>query len=213
MYYGLQLQLILYLNEAVEKLKGEKKNPIPAGIFYYQVKDPIVQLQPGDTAETIEEKLLKALKASGVVLKDADAISHMDRAMKRGEGSSRYIPVSYNKSKVDKKTGEKLPAQFRAGSGVLDRKAFEIMEEYAIRKMRQCAWKILHGEADINPYRYKKRTACEFCPYGGICGFDRKIHGFVYRELLPMKQDETLQKMEEDADEDSDLDGRTKEGH
>lgn len=212
-YYGLQLQLVLYLNEAVEKLKKEQRNPVPAGIFYYQVKDPIVEVAPGDTIEDIEKKILDKLKVSGVVLKDPEAIGHLDRSLKGQEGSSRFIPVSYRKGKIDKKTGEKIPGAMSSTSKVMDAASFQTMEEYVLRKMRECAWEILHGEADINPYRYKKTVACAFCPFSGICGFDRRIRGFQYRELLPMKQDEALKKMEEDTDEDAELDGRTKKGH
>ena len=44
LYYGLQLQLVLYLNTALEleSRKNHGKTVIPAGIFYYQMKDPIV---------------------------------------------------------------------------------------------------------------------------------------------------------------------------
>ena len=42
LYYGLQLQLVLYLNTALEleSRKNHGKTVIPAGIFYYQMKDP-----------------------------------------------------------------------------------------------------------------------------------------------------------------------------
>ena len=43
-YYGLQLQLVLYLEAAMAM--AAKRNPnrklIPAGIYYYNMKDPIV---------------------------------------------------------------------------------------------------------------------------------------------------------------------------
>lgn len=45
MYYGLQLQLVVYLNAAME-LEGRirpEKEIVPAGIFYYHIKDPMLE--------------------------------------------------------------------------------------------------------------------------------------------------------------------------
>ena len=45
MYHGLQLQLIVYLNAVMEmeEQKYPEKEIVPAGIFYYQMKDPFVE--------------------------------------------------------------------------------------------------------------------------------------------------------------------------
>ena len=62
-YYGLQLQLVLYLEAAMAM--AEKRNPnrklIPAGIYYYNMKDPIVS-GFDMTKEEIEAKQQKELR-------------------------------------------------------------------------------------------------------------------------------------------------------
>ena len=67
LYYGLQLQLVLYLNTALEleSRKHHGKTVIPAGIFYYQMKDPIVDKEKDE--EKLEKKILKELRLDGVV--------------------------------------------------------------------------------------------------------------------------------------------------
>ena len=67
LYYGLQLQLVLYLNTALEleSRKNHGKTVIPAGIFYYQMKDPIVDKEKDE--EKLEKKILKELRLDGVV--------------------------------------------------------------------------------------------------------------------------------------------------
>ena len=52
-YYGLQLQLAVYLNAALEleKKKHPNKEIIPAGIFYYQMKDPMVEKTEEDQVQ------------------------------------------------------------------------------------------------------------------------------------------------------------------
>ena len=44
-YHGLQLQLVVYMNAAVELMEKRypKKEVVPAGIFYYHVNDPMVE--------------------------------------------------------------------------------------------------------------------------------------------------------------------------
>ncbi len=41
-YYNLQMQLVVYMDEAINIIKKEhpKKNVLPGGIFYYNIKDP-----------------------------------------------------------------------------------------------------------------------------------------------------------------------------
>ncbi len=45
LYHGLQLQLLVYMDAAlsVERRKYPDKEIVPAGIFYYNVKDPMIQ--------------------------------------------------------------------------------------------------------------------------------------------------------------------------
>ena len=47
-YYGLEMQLVIYMNAAEEIYKENEQNPdnkpvVPAGIFYYQLQDPIIK--------------------------------------------------------------------------------------------------------------------------------------------------------------------------
>ena len=64
LYYGLQLQLALYLNAAIEleqkRFQGKKVKP--AGIFYYQIKDPMLNREDLKDEEHPEGELLKKLK-------------------------------------------------------------------------------------------------------------------------------------------------------
>ena len=68
-YHGLQLQLIVYLNAALELEEKESsgKTCRTGGMFYYHVKDPLVDGKPGDEEEEIERKLLEKLKVDGLI--------------------------------------------------------------------------------------------------------------------------------------------------
>ena len=47
----------------------------------------------------------------------------------------------------------------------------------------------------------EKSTACDFCPYRGVCGFDEKIPGFSYRRLRKRSPEEVLREMREEEDQ------------
>ena len=50
----LQLQLVVYLNAAME-LEAKKhpdKEIIPAGILYYQIQDPVLDLEPEECSDS-----------------------------------------------------------------------------------------------------------------------------------------------------------------
>ena len=108
-YYGLQLQLIVYLNAAVEKARQEKeKNVVPAGVFYFHIQDPLVE-EP--ESGSVEEELLDEFKLSGLALKESEVITHMDN------DHQRSLPVSFLKN-----------GNFSSNSSVASREEFELLE-------------------------------------------------------------------------------------
>ena len=64
LYHGLQLQLVVYLNAALEVTakKHPGKETLPAGIFYYHVDDPYIEGRPGLTAEETAEEIGKSTR-------------------------------------------------------------------------------------------------------------------------------------------------------
>ena len=60
LYHGLQLQLVVYLNAAVEVLKRKHPNEevLPAGIFYYHIDDPVIEGNGSESEIEIYEQIL-----------------------------------------------------------------------------------------------------------------------------------------------------------
>ena len=98
LYHGLQLQLMIYMDGAltVEQNKHKDKDVIPAGVFYYNIKDPMIQEKIDADIETVQEKVLKELKMNGLVLKDKELVQKMDSSLVS-------IPVSFNKDEASGK--------------------------------------------------------------------------------------------------------------
>ena len=54
-----------------------------------------------------------------------------------------------------------------------------------------------NGENGLAPYKDGDRTACDYCPYHAVCGFDTKTAGYGFRRLHSMKPEEVWQEIEE----------------
>ena len=69
-YYGLQLQLVVYLNAAMDMVrrKEPEKQVIPAAMLYYHVADPLVRDESGNLdEEALDEKIRESLRMNGIV--------------------------------------------------------------------------------------------------------------------------------------------------
>ena len=187
LYYGLQLQLVLYLNTALEleSRKNHGKTVIPAGIFYYQMKDPIVDKEKDE--EKLEKKILKELRLDGVVNAREEVVRHLDREI---SGNSLVVPIGRNKDRSLSKA-----------SKTATQEEFELISEYAKKQMKQIGTRILEGETEVSPYELGTMTGCSYCPYKAICGFEEKIPGYEYRRLQKLKKDEVLMKMRKEVSE------------
>ena len=65
------------------------------------------------------------------------------------------------------------------------------------QKMRSFGKEILQGNIEVNPYELKGQSACTYCAYKSICGFDPSISGFHKRELEKLGEDEVLTSLRE----------------
>jgi ATP-dependent helicase/nuclease subunit B len=186
-YYGLQIQLAVYMNAAMELMEREHpgKSVTPAGILYYNIDDPFVE-----KSSHVEDSILKELKMNGIVNSSKEVIMHMDRDFyNEGEGmkpsvKSDIIPVETNK--------EGFPTK---RSSIADVRKLKALEGYVKDTVKQYGLKILEGKADIKPYQLGKRNACDYCVYKSVCGFDTKIEGYSYRNLASMTPQEVWDKI------------------
>ena len=66
-YYGLQLQLIVYMNVAAEMMKKSHpdKEVVPAALLYYHVNDPMIKSEEELSPEQVNDQLLKELRMNG----------------------------------------------------------------------------------------------------------------------------------------------------
>ena len=184
LYYGLQLQLVVYMNAAMENEK--KKNPdmnvIPAAMLYYHVSDPMTETEKGKPdPQEIEKAILDELKMTGMVSDEEEVIRLMDAGF---TDKSQILPVA-----------KKKDGSFTKTSSILSQEDFKVVSDYVNHKIKELGTSILDGEIALNPYEQSKQNACTYCNYRGICGFDRKLGSGLIRELDEIDQDIALERM------------------
>ena len=180
MYHGLQLQLVVYLNAAMELLKKRPHTGdiLPAGIFYYHVDEPVIETEGVPDEEQIWQNVFEKLRLDGIVNEDPQIIRAMDETF---TDKSDVIPVSRTKGGELAKT-----------SKVYSTEQFGEISAYVNHVIGELGRRMLAGEIDVNPYEMKGTTACTWCSYRSICGFDEHMNGCGYRKLKQMRSDEDI---------------------
>jgi len=186
-YYGLQLQLVVYMNAAMEleKKNHPEKEVIPAAMLYYQVADPATEVKGEMTPEELNHKLLEELRTVGVVNDREDVIQKLDTEL---EGKSDVVPIELKKD-----------GSLSSKSSTLSGEELQQVSSYVNHKIRNIGKEILSGNIALNPYESGSRDACEYCDYKGVCGFDSSAPGYRKRKLEDLSKDEVMEEMEKEV--------------
>lgn len=179
-YYGLQLQLVVYMNAALEltKKKYKGKDTEPAGIFYYHITDPMVDADGQESEEEIRRSILEQLKVGGLVNEDPEIYGAMDTDF---SGTSTVIPVAL-----------KADGSLKATSKTASTYEFGLMSDYVRKKIEHVGKEIFAGNVAVKPYLLGDRSGCDYCPYHTICGFDVRMPGFSYQQFEKFDSSEEI---------------------
>ena len=174
----------------MEERNHPGKEVVPAGIFYYHINDPLADKQEGMTAEEIEKQILRQLRMNGLVNSQLDIINHLDREIRK---ESDVIPVAIKDGYVQE-----------SRSSVASTRRFEDLRRFVNRKLKEAGQDILKGNVELKPSKQADRTACDYCPYHAVCGFDTKTAGYGYRRLKGLKPEEIWAEISPDRKEEQD---------
>ena len=173
-FWGAQLQLLLYLKAALTMEEGAQ----PAGAFYMRVADPLLPDQ--EDTKQVEDALARALMLRGVALRDAAILQKMD------EGTP---PLT-------------LPKTLTADGGFDKRAMLATLDElrgliaHAESMAGQWAEKMRAGEIAASPLCDKNRKGpCEYCDYAAICRRDLSRAPENARLMQEMKFDALIEQI------------------
>jgi len=165
-YWGLQLQLMIYLAAALARIPGSTA----AGFFYCRIADPTIRSE-ARIKEEIERQIAKKLSLAGISLSDVAVLrahgeSHAAMITKEGKANGRY-----------------------AGS-MVDDEGMKGLLDFAARKAMSLAQDAYRGMIDDAPAEVGQYTACRSCEYAAVCGFDpmrkksRRLTGKKLEDLI-----------------------------
>ena len=188
-YYGLQLQLVVYLDAAMERerAKNKGKKVIPAGILYYNIQDPFVKVQPEHAGapdpREVQNAWLSEVKMNGIVNRDRHIYSRMDRLV--GGDVPPVIPVT--------EKGGQIVERY---SSVAATRQLEELCTFVRGRMTEFGNRIMEGHMAVNPYMRDGHTGCDYCKFAAVCGFDKKTPGYTYRRLGDVEEQEIWDSVE-----------------
>jgi len=187
-YHGLQLQLSIYMKQAMnfEKKTHGNLETYPAGMLYYHIADPIVDVEEELSDEDRTAAILKQLKMKGVVNSDRVNIGLIDHALAgSGSANSDIIPVSItSKDELSSK------------SNVLSSDDFEVVVNFADKKLEDIVKKIYSGDVSAIPCNMEGGySPCKYCDYKSICKIDSGINGYEEKTYPKEDKDTILEKM------------------
>jgi len=181
-FYGLQIQLITYLDAIWENGDKDIGEPmLPGGMLYFKIDDPIVRGNGKMSGEEIEKAIMKQLRMKGLLLADVKLIRNMDNSI---DGTSIIIPATINKSgDLGKNTSAATLEQFK------------LLRKYVRRLLRDLCDEIMNGNVSIKPYKKKGTTSCKFCNFSAVCQFDTAMKENSFRILYDKSTDEVWELM------------------
>lgn len=182
LYYGIALQLAVYLGQAVKNMKNAypEQKVVPAAMLYYRTVDPILTAEKIISEEESEKEILKQLKTTGAVSARAGIVDALDEGL---NGRSVVVPVT--------KKGEEVTLS----DSVFDPVVLNAILDFAQNKTISLAGEIVQGKIDINPILSSDCDACQYCDYKGACGFDGKIKGYEQRRIKEITCEEICKEM------------------
>ncbi len=177
-YYGLDMQLPIYMLAVRNTSGSQYKVKNIAGAFYMPV-----EVSP--TKVTIDEFLEKAkgfdYKAKGIF--NGSFAKQLDgTASRESEFYNFYVTKDGEPYGHYEKRGALKPADFEGILKFTEKKIIHLSEE------------ILSGRIDVEPYRLNQKSPCSYCKYKSVCRFDWQINDYSFLE--PLNKHQVLEKIE-----------------
>lgn len=164
-YYGLQLQLLIYMDAYLKHFSRQEMVIKPGGVFYFHIYDPDLVLEEELSAEHIRQALFEKMQMSGLLLSDEALLRGIDRTLdtesENGACASAIVPLSLNK--------DHTPS---AKSNLATEEQYEAILAFVTKKAKEIGERMKAGEIAPSPYRKGGQTPCDYCKFRSICRYD-----------------------------------------
>ena len=187
-YYGLSMQLPIYMSVVLEKLKDKYPSATlhPSAMLYYEMANRYVE----GAFRVSEEERLKLSRMEGLLSSEKEDLIANDSTVgtELGQSSkSSIVPYSIKKDgDIDAKTN------------AISQEDMKVVLDYARLSAAETAKHIIEGDFDCSPARLGSIDACRFCSFRSVCHFDENQEGYEVRNLPALgKKDEVIAMMKD----------------
>ena len=149
LYYGLNVQLPMYLFQLVRKGEG-----LPAGFFYMPSRNELPDLPRGAGEEEVSEAKAKLIRYKGMANQNPMVLEAMDSAYMTPE--TRLPFVARNGS-------------IRSDAPVADERRFGQIEAHMEKLLRKMTDEICQGDVKAEPFMKTSSAGCDYCRYRAVC--------------------------------------------
>ena len=184
-YYGLNMQMLIYLFAIWRSGFRDYKDVKPAGILYMPVNAPYADVERDTDEATIAKEKQKSAKMNGMVLNDSRIVYAMDNRT-----SGDLIPAKYNKDNT-------------CTGNLISLKQMDLLMKRVEKTLADMAMSLHDGVINVSPAKALSssspyRDVCQYCDYKDVCGVDDDT---PRREIESLKFDESLNALggEDDA--------------
>jgi len=178
--------LLTYMGVAMEKAKEAfgGKIVIPAGLYYFEAKDPYVKFP---------EDRINVFRMKGMTNADKDILTAIDNSFEKD--CSVDSKVVEAKKSVNKDGTEKL-------TGVYDSEDFEDLIDYVREKIDIFGREIKSGKIDVNPFVEEndgrlEEISCKYCIMRNICAFGESEKECRYRVYEKQNNADAMEKIKQ----------------
>ena len=182
-YYGLQLQLLVYLDAYLKHYEKTTQPVQTGGVFYFRINDPTIAVNEELSADKIQRLLYEKMQMSGLVLEDEVVMQGMDAVLEAGNlagRSSAIIPVSFTKKGTPS-----------AQAYLASEDQYDALLDFVVKRSREIGDEMKKGTIAPIPYKKGTSTPCTYCTYQSICR-----HGHGYEEGASWRNLKKLSKSE-----------------
>ncbi len=162
---GWQLQLMIYM----KAVTGSVGNLKPAGVFYFTIPEPHLEtagMSPEEIQSELADKMTGEYKMDGIVINDKSVVESITGEL--GSKTSKIIGAKLNKDAPEEATG----------NAIVEKDDFKAIENTVSSLIADLCEDMLSGDVKADPKESKKKkiTACTYCEYRGICGYDKSFN-------------------------------------
>lgn len=183
-YYGLNMQMLLYLFAIWKNGKGKYAHAVPAGILYMPSGESVPSLGRETAPEDADSERRKGYCMNGLLLDDPEVLSGMEP-----DGAGLFIPVR--------------------GDGKRDAASLIALEElgrlsaHAERLMSRMVADLHTGHVEALPVSNGGTLPCSYCEYATVCG----NAGRLCKPLVAIGREEVWERLREEEEHGEKLDG------